>query len=136
MPGYTFGGWYDGPKGGEGGAYVETSAIFQSSMKLYAYWIKNGSEENPDVPKTFTVTFDSQGGSLVSPQNVASGSRAARPANPIRSGYTFGGWFKESACSNGWSFETDTVTRNITLYARWTKSGGTTDPGGDRKSVV
>ena len=33
---------------------------------------------------------------------------------------------KEAACQNSWSFANDTVTDNITLYAKWTKdsSGG------------
>jgi uncharacterized repeat protein (TIGR02543 family) len=31
----------------------------------------------------------------------------------------FGGWYKESANTNQWNFADDTVTANITLYAKW-----------------
>lgn len=31
------------------------------------------------------------------------------PPVPTRDGYTFGGWYKESECINGWYFEVDTL---------------------------
>ncbi|NSW89292.1 MAG: InlB B-repeat-containing protein, partial [Firmicutes bacterium] len=74
---------------------------------------------------TCTVSFDSQGGSSVaSITGVAPGSIITAPSVPTRSGYTFGGWYKEASCVNAWNFGTDTVTANITLYARWTYNGG------------
>lgn len=74
---------------------------------------------------TYTVTFDSRSGSLVaSITGVTSGSAITAPVTPTRSGYTFGGWYKESACTNAWNFSVDTVTVNITLYARWTSNSG------------
>ena len=71
-----------------------------------------------------TVTFDSQGGSAVNPIKVTHGKIAAQPGNPTRSGYAFGGWYKESGCTNAWNFATDTVTGDITLYAKWTQNSG------------
>lgn len=53
------------------------------------------------------------------------------PENPIRDGYTFGGWYKESECINAWNFETDTlpqaqydeqereIYQETKLYAKW-----------------
>ena len=74
-----------------------------------------------------TVTFDSQGGSAVNPATATYGGKVVKPGNPTKSGYTFGGWYKESACTNAWNFDTDTVTGDMTLYAKWMKnnnSGG------------
>ena len=68
---------------------------------------------------TYTVTFDSQGGSYVDPQTVEHGGLAIEPADPTKTGYTFAGWYKESGCINAWNFATDTVTSDITLYAKW-----------------
>jgi uncharacterized repeat protein (TIGR02543 family) len=73
---------------------------------------------------TYTVTFDSQGGSAVSPQDVAYGGLLTKPAAPTRTGYTFGGWYKESSCTNLWNFGSDTVTGTTTLYAKWTVTSG------------
>ena len=69
---------------------------------------------------TYTVTFDAQGGSTVASQDVAKNGKVTKPTDPTRTGYTFGGWYKEAACTTAWNFDTDTVTGNITLYAKWT----------------
>jgi uncharacterized repeat protein (TIGR02543 family) len=66
------------------------------------------------------VSFNSQGGPPVPSVVVKDGETAARPADPVRSGYFFDGWYKEAACENPWDFEADTVTANTTLYAKWT----------------
>ena len=56
------------------------------------------------------------------------------PESPVRQGYTFGGWYKESECFNVWDFETDTlpevqydergkeVYQETKLYAKWIKN--------------
>jgi len=68
---------------------------------------------------TYTVTFDSQGGSAVSSQIVEDGGLITEPTAPTKTDYTFDGWYKEPGCTNVWNFNTDTVTADITLYAKW-----------------
>ena len=41
---------------------------------------------------------------------------------PTKNGYTFHGWCKDAAFTNSWNFDADTVTGNITLYAKWTET--------------
>lgn len=81
----------------------------------------------------FDVTFDMKGhGSQVDSQTVAKGYQVTEPTAPTESGYTFGGWYKETSCTNVWNFENDTVTDNITLYAKWTSNytpGPSPNPG-------
>jgi uncharacterized repeat protein (TIGR02543 family) len=72
------------------------------------------------TPATYTVTFNSRGGSNVSPQDVYDGSTLTPPSAPTREGYDFGGWYYEASCTNEWYFDGDVVTGNITLYAKWT----------------
>jgi uncharacterized repeat protein (TIGR02543 family) len=80
----------------------------------------------------YTVTFNSQSGSAVSPlANVASGSKIAKPADPTRAGYTFVGWYREAAGTTAWNFDGDTVTANITLYAKWQSTGSGGDGSGN-----
>lgn len=75
-------------------------------------------------PVQHTVTFNSQGGSAVSSiTNVDSGTIISAPPAPTRAGYTFAGWYKEAAGTNAWSFAADTVTSDMTLYAKWTSNG-------------
>ncbi|HQD76934.1 MAG TPA: leucine-rich repeat domain-containing protein [Bacillota bacterium] len=73
---------------------------------------------------TFTVTFDSQGGSEVSSINATYGSKISAPEAPVLDGYRFTGWYKEAELINLWDFNTDTVTADITLYAGWEKQQG------------
>lgn len=69
----------------------------------------------------FWVTFDSNGGAPVpAPQTAPYGGMAARPADPVRAGYGFSGWYAAGDFSGStWDFGNDTVTDNLTLYARW-----------------
>lgn len=69
--------------------------------------------------KPCTITFNSNGGSAVSSQEVTSGRTAAQPGDPTRTGYTFGGWYADPGLTDSWDFGTDKVTTDMTLYARW-----------------
>jgi uncharacterized repeat protein (TIGR02543 family) len=91
-----------------------------ANITVYAQWTEI-------IPDTYTVTFDSQGGSAVSPiTGVVSDNTVTLPANPTQSGYTFTGW---NTASNGLGsvFDSTTpVTANITVYAQWTENPSTT----------
>ncbi len=73
---------------------------------------------------SFAVTFNSNGGSSVNTiTNVASGSSITKPVDPTKTEggqqLSFLGWYKEAELTNQWNFNTDKVTANITLYAKW-----------------
>ena len=70
---------------------------------------------------TYTVTFDSKGGSAVNSQTIIEGNKAQLPANPTKpsdenNNYSFYRWCIDSDCSIPYDFDTP-VTGNITLYA-------------------
>jgi uncharacterized repeat protein (TIGR02543 family) len=73
--------------------------------------------------ETFTVTFNSAGGSLVpSISDIAAGYTITLPAAPTKADHTFGGWYT-GANGGGTAFTGETpVTANITLYAKWTQN--------------
>ena len=110
--GYNFGGWYRDSDCTTAWSF-DTDTV-TGDVTLYAKW----TEPLPDI---CTVAFDSQGGSAVPSQTVTAGGKAAKPGDPTRSGYNFGGWYQESDCTTAWSFDADTVTGDITLYAKWTE---------------
>ncbi|GBF76561.1 hypothetical protein PA598K_05039, partial [Paenibacillus sp. 598K] len=71
------------------------------------------------LPK-YTVAFDARGGSTVaSLADVRQGSRIAEPQPPTLDGYAFAGWYKEEALEHKWNFQSDKVTGDVTLYAKW-----------------
>ena len=66
---------------------------------------------------TYTVTFDSNGGSIVEKQTIKKGESAVKPLNPEKKGYEFDGWY----LGNEKYYFTEEVTNNIELKARWIK---------------
>lgn len=68
----------------------------------------------------YTLTFNANGhGTAPAAQTIAEGGVAIEPVAPTADGYTFGGWYKEAACANAFSFGT-AITSDMTLYAKWT----------------
>ena len=65
-----------------------------------------------------TVTFVSNG-SIYSIAAVEENMRVLQPNVPERSGYTFGGWYTDAACSSPYDFRAE-VADDIRLYAKWT----------------
>lgn len=67
-----------------------------------------------------TATYDMQGhGMAPSAQTVWSGSVLTAPTAPTATGYDFGGWYRNAACTQAFDF-TAALDDNITLYAKWT----------------
>ncbi len=69
----------------------------------------------------YDVTFDSKGGNYDKTVKVDKDALISIPADPIKEGYKFVGWFifNEDNYEIIWNFNKDKVTRNITLIARW-----------------
>ncbi|MBQ6781104.1 MAG: bacterial Ig-like domain-containing protein [Treponema sp.] len=53
--------------------------------------------------------------------SVASGDKVTKPADPTKGGFTFAGWYADSALTTAFSFDT-VITAATTLYAKWEKS--------------
>lgn len=72
------------------------------------------------VTPTYTVIFNSNGGSEVDPiAGISNGDTLTLPSNPTRAGYIFTGWNKEEM-GTGLDFDiTTSITSNITVYAQW-----------------
>lgn len=89
----------------------------------------------PTFGDTYTVTFDSQGGSVVAPRTVIPGRTLVAPEEPTNAqslaqglylgdiddpenGALFAGWYTDAECTSAYNFATP-VTSNFTLYAKW-----------------
>ncbi len=110
--GFTFNGWFTAAQGGE---EVTAGTTFDKAAAIYAQWTEN-------APGTVTVTFDVKGGSAVQAQTVESGKTAAKPADPTKEGFTFGGWYADETCVTAFDFQ-KAVTADTTVYAKWVAAG-------------
>ncbi|MBQ6840977.1 MAG: InlB B-repeat-containing protein [Bacilli bacterium] len=67
--------------------------------------------------KTFTVTFDTKGGTIYQAVEVRPNDTVLKPADPVMEGYNFKGWFL-STTDEEFNFETKIVD-DITIVAKW-----------------
>ena len=96
-PGYTFGGWNKA----DGTAWDYASDKVTDNITLYAKWAAN----------TYTITFDTAGGSEIAPTTQDYGTVITAPEAPTREGYTFIGWDK--------AIPTTMPAENMTVTAQW-----------------
>ena len=104
--GYTFSGWFIDET-------LETVLNFNimpdANLMLYAKWTIN----------TYTITFESNEGSIVHAVTEDYNNVLSEPADPTKTGYTFSGWYRDALFTNRYVFDT-VEAENITLYAKWT----------------
>lgn len=117
--GYVFEGWYSD----EGLTNKITSIKLDGNKTVYANWVEA-------TKPTYTLTFNTNGGSNCSPLTKEEGTVIDLSAyKPTKSGYTFKGWYKDSALTQ--AVTSITLTANTTLYAKWeVKSTGGGGGGG------
>ena len=104
------------------GSIIITALIITSVFSCGLFGDMDSLREEADGV-TCLITYNSMGGSSVNPVRVTRGVNAVQPAFPVKSGFLFGGWYRESECTNRWIFAVDKVNGNITLYALWVPEG-------------
>ena len=76
-----------------------------------------------DTSKECTVKFDMNGyGTQVESQyvfNIDGYNKVTKPTDPSAPEVKFEGWYKDSEFNTAWNFDTDTVSDNTTIYAKW-----------------
>ncbi|MDR1787171.1 MAG: InlB B-repeat-containing protein [Treponema sp.] len=137
--GYTFEGWWTGGNG-SGIRLTDASGASinawtgTSDLTAYAQWTAN----------TYTVIYNAGGGTVSPAQEAVTYGLSYKFAVPVRTGYTFGGWWTGEGGTNtqltsasGQSLAEWTRISNSTVYARWTANtyaltydagGGTVNP--------
>ena len=133
--GYTFAGWYTKD-------VIETkkTQITKGSVgdiTLYAKW----------VLITYKITYNLDGGTNASnnPTSYNTETPTVTLAEPVKKGYTFGGWYTDSSFTTRKTHIRRNSTGDITLYAKWTLSnftitynlnGGTNDGNNPRSYTI
>nr|HPR40477.1 InlB B-repeat-containing protein [Oscillospiraceae bacterium] len=105
--GYTFTGWDK--------EYSEITENMAVTAKYTANIYGTG---------VYTITFNSNGGSIVKSQSIPYGGNVKDPDDPVRDGYTFGGWYLDAGFTQKYDF-TSAIGANVTLYAKWIPNEGT-----------
>lgn len=69
------------------------------------------------------VTFETNGGNAIENAFVRKGDSLVRTATPVRTGYTFAGWYTDAALTQPFNASEFAIREDITLYAKWTSTG-------------
>ena len=123
--GHTFAGWHED-------AAFQTPWDFATDVvtkdrTLYAKWTEKPSPEPPsgggssdgNMDNAYRVLFNDGATTLYVVTDLSAGDKLTKPEDPVKDGYTFAGWHKDSACTQAWDFN-DGITGSMTLYAKWT----------------
>ncbi len=106
---YDFAGWYDNAEG-TGTVWDFDNDTVTGNITLYAKWII----------KAYTITFEANGTGAAMPGSltVNHGSAAAKPADPVLTGSSFIGWYKDAALTQLYDWST-AVTADLKLYPKF-----------------
>ena len=103
--------------------------------------------EFPAFGTTYTVTFNTNGGSAIAPAYVGRENKVKKPADPTKTTslvaglydgviadpdnipMVFDGWYSDSACTTPFDFDSQ-IWGNTTIYANWTESVTPVDMSG------
>jgi uncharacterized repeat protein (TIGR02543 family) len=102
---YTFNGWYNAANGGTAYTWPYT---LTGNVTMHAQWTA-----------IYTIIFDSHDGSTVAPVTVNAGTPIPKPADPMKTGYTFLGWFNTASGGTAYTWP-HTLNGNTTMHAQWT----------------
>ena len=104
--------------------HVNSLSPFGVSWTKYVAPTPGGGGGGGGAVSTYTLTFDTNGGSAIDKITKDSGTTIDLAAyKPTRTGYTFAGWFSDKALTK--AVTSVKLTANTTVYAKWTQSGGT-----------
>ena len=92
--------------------------IWSVAIAFACACISCSDDEETQEIATYTVTFNTNGGSTIPAQTIKSGKTATEPTAPTKDNNIFVGWYRDSTFSTAFSFSTK-ITANITVYAKW-----------------
>ncbi len=118
--GFTFGGWITA----DGSAYTIPAKMPAQNVALKATWTRN----------SYTISFDTDGGSAVANITAEFDAAITAPAAPTKTGFTFAGWIREDG--TGYIVPGKMPAENIALKATWTRNSYTISFDTDGGSAV
>ena len=133
--GYTFTGWEivaGSVTLADAKAAETTFTMPAGTVELTATYTKNSSGGGGGS-STYTLTFDTNGGSKITSVSKTSGTTIDLTGYvPTRTGYDFDGWYANVTLTD--KITSVKLTKNMTVYAKWVEKSGEnpfTDVAGD-----
>ncbi len=103
--GYDFLGWFTDPVSG---TLFDNWTMPSGNITLYARW----------SPKQYTLTYETNGGTLIAPTVYSYQAVITKPENPTKTDYSFKGWYLDQEFTTPFTFTT-MPANDVTIYAKW-----------------
>ena len=109
------------------GEYLTVSGnVITLYAKKFSLYTLATREATPPVSSgggvvSYSVNFNSNGGTKVKAVNVRAGNTVVKPEDPTKEGYTFGGWYQDEELTQVYDFATP-VKKSFSLYAKWVEN--------------
>ena len=117
--GYTFAGWSTNQNGGDTSYTDGATVTISEDITLYAQWTRKSSgRSGGSSVSSYTVKFDTNGGSEVKNVSVKSGQTIGSIKAPQKNGFVFTGWYSDKELTKPYSAD-EKVNASTTLYAGW-----------------
>ena len=106
--------------GTAGSSVIRSSNNFVSTKGGQDSYAATAQDVTVIVSDGCRIRFETNGGSEVPDQSVALGGKIKQPDDPTKEGFYLEGWYSDMDLQHKWDFAKDTVSGNMTLYAKWT----------------
>lgn len=106
--------------GTAGSSVIRSSNNFVSTKGGEDRYAATAQDVTVIVSDGCRIRFETNGGSEVPDQSVALGGKIKQPDDPTKEGFYLEGWYSDMDLQHKWDFAKDTVSGNMTLYAKWT----------------
>ena len=110
--------------------------VVVAALAISAAFVASSCKKDKNDAKSFTVKFETDGGTAVADKTVAAGEKVVKPEDPTKSGHVFADWYREAALTTTWNFASDVVNADMTLYAKWSVNSFTVSFNTDGGSAV
>jgi uncharacterized repeat protein (TIGR02543 family) len=121
--GFAFAGWFNAETGGTEYAWPHT---LTAGITMHAQWT---------AVQTYTLAFDTHGGSAVAVITQNEGTQVARPADPAKDGFVITGWFDAETGGTEYAWP-HTLNADVTMHAQWTAAYTVTFDSHDGTAVA
>ena len=128
---------YDGSIEEWANGRISNSIMIGEPKKFTLYKGDNSIDYTIEIVKTskmpeYTITFNTMGGSTISPIKVKEGETIPIPKEPTKEGYKFAGWYKDVLYRYEYDFNT-IVKDDRELFAKWEKADKPTPKPGEKQ---
>lgn len=105
------------------------STVYDDSHVNKEYARIDGGADQPGyfrlkTNSTYTITFETNGGSKIKPTTVNEGYLLNRPQDPAKADHKFAGWYTDASLTQAYDFAS-AVVGDMTLYTKWEKKAPT-----------